>query len=314
MAGGMSWPRQIIVGATYMVTRRTTGRFHLFVPGRSRIRECLLYVLAVVAERHGILIHALVLMSDHVHYVATDRFGRISMFLQEFHRVFALCVKELHGWEGSVWDSGKPSIVQLLTPNAIVEKVGYTLANPVAAGLVRRGQDWPGVRLSAHEHGEAPIAVRRPDVYFDPHNRKWPEVAELRLTLPPKQNTGLEPDEVRAQIQQELELQEQEARAEMAREGRHFVGAERCTRVSPFERAKSREPKRNRNPTFALGRGATREAYIEAVVALRAFRAAYRQALDRWRAAEREVEFPCGTWWMQHFHGVRVAAPLAAAA
>jgi hypothetical protein len=60
------------------------------------------------------------------------------------------------------------------------------------------------------------------------------------------------------------------------------------------DRRRSWEPIRGRNLTFAVGRG-QREAFIEAVLELRAFRRAYRLALDHWRQGLRSVLFPVGT-------------------
>jgi hypothetical protein len=83
------------------------------------------------------------------------------------------------------------------------------------------------------------------------------------------------------------------------------LGAERVRRLSPYLRATSPEPLRGRNPTFAVGRGQTR-VYLDAVAELRAFRRAYRNALEQWRAGLRSVVFPRGTWWMCRAHGAIV--------
>ncbi len=84
---------------------------------------------------------------------------------------------------------------------------------------------------------------------------------------------------------------------------RPYIGAERAASVSPYERATSFEPIRARNPTFAVGRG-SREAWLQAAAAVRAFRAAYRAALVEWCKGVRDVLFPEGTWWMRAFHAV----------
>jgi hypothetical protein len=46
--------------------------------------------------------------------------------------------------------------------------------------------------------------------------------------------------------------------------------------------------------------------FFQAVVELRAFRRAYREALEQWRAGLRSVVFPQGTWLMCRMHGVVV--------
>src|SRR5262249_62395864 len=87
--------------------------------------------------------------------------------------------------------------------------------------------------------------------------------------------------------------------------GRRFRGAEQASRVSPEARATSAEPTLERNPTFAVGRHQG-DAWQRAVSAVRAFRAAYRAALEQWRHGVRSAAFPAGTWWMRVFHGAIV--------
>ena len=73
-----------------------------------------------------------------------------------------------------------------------------------------------------------------------------------------------------------------------------------------FARQRLAEALRERNPTFAVGRG-QRSAFFEAVAAVRAFRTAYRAALEAWRRGFREAQFPYGTRFMCHFHGAAAA-------
>jgi putative transposase len=69
-----------------------------------------LYLLAVVAARHGVEVHGVTLMSTHEHLVITDTRGCLPRFLAELHRMVALCVKVYRKWEGEVWDGGKGSV------------------------------------------------------------------------------------------------------------------------------------------------------------------------------------------------------------
>jgi putative transposase len=109
-----------------------------------------------------------------------------------------------------------------------------------------------------------------------------------------------------AAVNREYEEQQQKAREQMAAKGRHFMGADKVTKVSPYERATSWEDIRSLNPTFAVGRGQEKAKEL-AKKALKAFRGAYREALKRWCSGDRTVEFPLGTWWMATFHGVPVS-------
>jgi hypothetical protein len=110
-----------------------------------------------------------------------------------------------------------------------------------------------------------------------------------------------------SRVQAELEALERSARQTATATGRRFMDRNRLSTVSPYARATSWEPLRGRNPTFAVGRG-QRAAFFHAVMELRAFRRAYRTALDAWRSGLRNVVFPVGTWLMASLHAARVAS------
>src|SRR6185503_18929727 len=110
----MSQPREIVPGATYLVTRRTLRRHFLFRPDAA-ITQLLVYALAVSAHRYGVQVHAFCAMSTHLHLVLTDVKGALPLFLQFFHRLVALGTKVLRAWEGPVWDHDATSVVRLLT-------------------------------------------------------------------------------------------------------------------------------------------------------------------------------------------------------
>lgn len=298
----MTQPRYALRGDTVMVTRRTVLRRHLFRP-EPAIRQLYLYCLAVCAKQHGILLHAATLMSTHEHLVFTDPERTRSLFLRDLHRLVSLCTKALRKWEGPVWDQNKSSIVRLLTGKAIIEKLAYVMANPVKAGLVAHARDWPGVTVLPNELGRRTLRINRPSFFFREKNHKWPDTVELTLTLPPTLEESYSAEEVREAVALELEEQERDAKSEVKKRGRPILGAKRVRGLSPFRRATSSEPPRDRNPTFAVGRG-EREAFLCAARALRAFRLAYREAFTQWKAGLRSVVFPRGTWSMWHQHGV----------
>ncbi|KYF81731.1 transposase [Sorangium cellulosum] len=299
----MSQPRDIAPGATYLITRRALRRHLLFRPDAA-ITQLLVYALAVSARRYNIEVHALCAMSSHLHLVVTDPNGVLPRFLQYFHRIVALGTKVLRKWEGPVWDHEATSVVRLLTHAAVVEKIAYVLANPVAAGLVRHAREWPGAKADVGEIGRGELRALRPSVYFDPENPQWPEQATLPLALPP----AIEQDSAegfRGTVAAELARHEAQAHAEVDRKGLRFLGTEGASKVSPYERATSFEAMRDRNPTFAVGREQG-GAWRIAAAAVRTFRASYRAALERWRAGVRSTVFPAGTWWMRIFHGASV--------
>jgi len=302
----MTQPRLVVPGDTLMITRRTLRRHHLFRPD-SAIRQFYLYALALCARQFGILVHATTLMSTHEHLIVTDPQGRYPEFLRRLHRLVSLGTKVLRKWEGPTWDPEQTSVVRLLTEQALIEKLSYVMANPVKAGLVRHARDWPGITVLPHELGRRTWNLKHPGVYFDAKNPQWPDTIELALTLPPSLQRSYSAEALREAVQQELERQERLAHQEIKKRGWRVLGAARVRRLSPYRRATSFELLRDRNPTFAVGRGQT-NVFFEAVAELRAFRRAYRRALEQWRAGLRSVVFPQGTWWMCRVHGA-VAQP-----
>jgi putative transposase len=308
----MTQPRHVVKGATYAISRRALRRHCLFAPD-PRIAQLFLFALAWCAQHFGVLIHVAVLMSTHEHLVVTDVRRVLPMFLQMHHRLVALATKVVRKWDGAVWDHTPPSVVELLTPEAVVEAIAYAIANPVAAGLVEQASQWPGVTTHVAQLAGGVLEAERPSFYFSASNPQWGDRASVTLTMPPMLEDHYTPESFRDAVAARLDVLESEAHAEQRAKGRPFAGPKRCKQISPYRRMKGYEPIRDRNPALAAGRGQT-AARLEGIRTLRAFRAAHRAALDRWRHGDRDVVFPAGTWMMSRIHGARVERELATAA
>jgi putative transposase len=297
----MSQARPIRPGTTYLITRRTERRHCLLRPDSS-MNAFILYAFIVSAEQYGILIHAFCAMSTHVHYVVTDPLGYLPRFLTMFHQLVARGVKIIRQWDGAVWDRSQTSVVELCTRQAIVEKIAYTLANPVEAGLVWAAEEWPGVKTSVDDIGERALKAKRPEQYFRAENPQWLLDIERKVSLPPS-IASTDAQTFRDDIRSELAKLEEAAHAEIPQH--KVLGAERASEVSPESRITTHEAIRQLNPTFAVGRGNS-EAFDIAKQALKDFRVAYRGALKKWREGDRSVVFPAGTYAMRVVHGANV--------
>jgi REP element-mobilizing transposase RayT len=276
------------------------------------MKEIIVYLLAMAAERIGLQVHAVCAMSTHIHLVVTDVEGKLPDFLGFFHRMVACCTMVHRQWDASVWDSSPTSVVRLVTKAAMVEKIAYVIANPVTAGLVRHAHEWPGATVLVDQIGSGKLSARRPKVYLNPKNPDWPAEATLSIVLPPGVEPGGE-DGFRKQVAAEVTRLEERAHAEMEEQGRGVLGAEQAREVPVTARATTVEPRIGLNPTFAVGRGHG-ELGAQVAAAARAFRAAYRAALDRWCAGIRDVVFPVGTWLMRELHHAAVEVDGAAQA
>ncbi len=216
----MTAPRQILPGTIYLVTRRCSER-RLFLRPSKAANDIFRYVLAVAAERYGILVHAFCVLSNHFHLVVSDPQAR----LPDFHRYLDGLVARamncsLGRWE-SFWDPDSYSAVRLETADDVLDKMVYVLANPVAAGLVRRGRDWPGLWSDPSWIGGAPIEAERPKDFFRAEG-PLPASARLELHPPP----GFEADEgfIEA-LRAGLRAAEDRAAADLRREGHGALGA-----------------------------------------------------------------------------------------
>ena len=300
----MTGRRIIEPGTTWALSRRTTRRYFLLNPDKSRaLEQCYWYCLGLSAQRFGVVVHAACLMSTHSHEVVTDVGGQLPRFLQEFHRLLALCTKALRGWPGEVFDKRSTGQHALLTPEATLDALSYLIANPVEAGAVRYARDWPGAHTLPRDIGTRVIKVDRPPHYFDPENAAWPDTVELQLEMPADIALDYGAELAGARIAERVKAREHRAWQESKRTGIAFIGARRVLHQAHTKRARSHERFGVLNPRFAAG--GRREAASEAVKRIRAFNAQYDRALAAWTAGKRTVHFPVGTWWMRVCHGAR---------
>jgi len=300
----MTRRRIIEPGMVWALSRRTTRRYFLLNPDQARqLEQAYWYCLGYAAQAHGVVVHAGCLMSSHSHEVVTDVRGELSLFLQTFHRHLALCVKSIRGWPGEVFDKRSTGAHELLTPEATIESLAYLIANPVEAMAVRYARDWPGARTLPREIGARVVKVRRPDHYFDPDNREWPEAIEVHLQMPTTLQCDYGTDLAQRRIAERVKEREHRAWQESKRTGIAFVGARRIVQQTHTKRARSAEAFGSLNPTFAAA--GHDEVARHAVKRLRAFNTQYDKALAAWTSGQRTVLFPPGTWWMRVHHGAR---------
>ncbi len=104
----MTWPRRVVPGTTYLLTRRCTERRYLLVP-RGVSPKLVGYCIALAAARHGVVLHAVMVMSNHWHAVLTDSDGYVTEFARDVHALIARSLNAHYGrWE-SFWSSQRLS-------------------------------------------------------------------------------------------------------------------------------------------------------------------------------------------------------------
>jgi REP element-mobilizing transposase RayT len=284
------------------VTRRCSERRFFLRP--SDVSDAIfLYALAVVANRYRVAVHAFCVLSNHFHLVVTDAYAELPAFMRDFCSLVARATNASLGrWEGFWSSETSYSAVSHASPEDVVAKVAYVLANPVAAGLVRAGHEWPGLRTGPDQLGVAKLTAMRPKVFFSPDG-DMPASAELTLAVPPGFASA---EDFQGRVAQATTALEARHRRELADAGRSFLGRARVLAQNPFARPRPGEPRRVLSP-----RVAARDKWkrIEALTRLTEFVHAYREALAALRARVRDVVFPPGTYKLRVEHGVACAAP-----
>lgn len=278
-----------------MVTRRCTQRQFLMRPDPGT-NNAFVYCLAEAAARFRIRVLFTVAMSNHHHTGIYDPDGNYPAFLEHFHKLFAKCQNALRGrWE-NFWSSEQTSVVRLIEPDDIVEKMVYALTNPVKDGLVESAHHWPGV-TSIHVllHGGT-LTASRPRHFFREEG-PMPKTAMLRLERPPGFD-HMDIDEFAAHVLERVRQVEQTVASERRRSGTGIVGRRAILHQHWAEYPKTQEPRRTLDPRIA---GRNKWSRVEALLRNRAFRDAYAAARAALVAGIRGVLFPAGTYWLRRF-------------
>lgn len=294
----MTAPRQLLPGASYLVTRRCAQRQFLLRPSRAT-NQTFLYVLALAAARYHVQVHAFCVLSNHVHLVVTDPDAKLPAFHQFLDALVARAVNSSLGrWE-AFWAPDTYSAVRLVSPSDVVDKAAYVLANPVEAGLVGAGNVWPGMWSAPERIGGEAFVVERPKHFFDPRGG-LPDRVSLQLTVPPGFDSA---EQFRGELERALERREADARLRHTGRG-GFLGVDRVLAQKPFARPGRGEPRRGLNP-----RVAARDKWkrIEALGRLVEFLRSYRAAWNARRAGAEDTLFPHGTYLLRVLHDVRCA-------
>jgi putative transposase len=287
-----------------MVTRRCTERMFLLQADETS-RALFWYLMAEAAQRHGILVHAAVFMSNHLHIVLTDVRGNLPEFC---HLLFGQIAKAVNAATGHVEavfaKADRPNLLELVTSEAVVREIAYLLANPAKAGLVEAAEEWPGLITRPEDlatgaeyigHvGDNPYLARR-------------EMQELVMRIEPV--PGMDGAQLARLVAMEQQRHERDARRERRSRGLGVLGAEAVRRQHWRKLPKTGARLFGLKPTIAAAR---RLARIVALVAVKRFRREYAEALASFRQGKRNVEFPLGTWRMCALFGAAVAAPLPA--
>ena len=225
----MSLTRMVPPGAMCHLTRQTRDQQFFLTPGEIT-RTVILYLLAIAAERYRLKVHAVCAMSDHLHLTLTDVLGKLPRAMEWF---LPRVTQALNAWrqrEGAMWSPDEPTYWrgELCDDASVIDALIYTMANPVKAGIVRKGRQWTGAWAGFGSGGPKKIRIERPDWLFD--GEHWPKEVELVLERPDIRGE-LSDEELYAEVRDGL--QEREREIERERGGRRgFFGIRKAEKLS----------------------------------------------------------------------------------
>jgi putative transposase len=145
------------------VIQRGNNRQAIFFAGEdhARYRDW----LAEAAARAGCAIHAYVLMTNHVHLLATPgRADSLPRMMQSLGRRYVRHVNAAYGRSGTLWE-GRYRAAPIDSEAHFLACCRYIELNPVRAGLVRRPRDYKWSSHRAHALGAADALVAEHPLY-----------------------------------------------------------------------------------------------------------------------------------------------------
>jgi len=181
---GVTLPRKLLPGSTYMVTRRVAQRGFLLRPEplcNQTVEYCFGRALQLYPE---IELHALQVLSDHFHAVLTDAGQSLPLFMAWVDREIAKAMNKHRHRAENFWSSDHYSCVELVDLETVWDKSIYVFTNCVRHKLVGDYLDWPGVRSTPQDWLSKPKTIERPEHHFSQKDPRWATV-QLRYTLGP---------------------------------------------------------------------------------------------------------------------------------
>jgi putative transposase len=289
----MTLPRQVVPGCDYMVTRRCSER-RFFLRPDDETNNAFVYCLALAAQRAKVQVTFTIAMSNHHHTGIHDPEGNFPAFIEYFHGLLARCQNAHLGRFENFWSSEPTSAVRLVEPNDILDKMVYAFINPVAADLVDRVEEWPGVTSFNATLSGGQLVARRPKHFFR-NSGELPEVVELPIHRPVGLK-DLSPDDWAKLLEERVRDKESRERVRRTAQGIRVLGHRGVLSQRPFDCPNTHAPRFQMSPRVAAK---SKWARIEALLRNRAFVEKYRDAFMRYVAGVADVLFPFGTYLMR---------------
>ena len=157
-------PRLTVAGYPHHIIQRGNNRQAIVVDNEDDQR--LLDLLKEHAAKHEVAIHAYVLMSNHLHLLATPATPEgVPRMMQGVGRSYVRYFNRRHHRSGTLWE-GRYRSTLIQAERYLLACMAYIDLNPVRAGMVAAPADYP---WSSHAHH----AGLRTDPLVTPHPLYW---------------------------------------------------------------------------------------------------------------------------------------------
>ena len=141
-------PRLTLPGYPHHIIQRGNNRQAIF--GDEADHQRLLDELKAQAAAHRVALHAYVLMTNHLHLLATpETADGVPLMMQGLGRAYVRYFNRRHGRSGTLWE-GRYRSTLIEAERHLLACMAYIDLNPVRAGLVADPADYP---WSSHAHG-----------------------------------------------------------------------------------------------------------------------------------------------------------------
>ncbi len=117
------------------------------------------------AERYNVAVHAYVLMTNHIHILATPRDeDGVTRMMQYLGRYYVPYINRTYGSSGSIWEGRyKASIIQ--DENYLLACMRYIELNPVRAGMVDTAAEYRWSSFCANGQGKQDSLITSHSLY-----------------------------------------------------------------------------------------------------------------------------------------------------
>jgi putative transposase len=157
-------PRLELPGVAHHVIQRGNNRAACFFGDADR--RFYLKCLAQSAARRGCVVHAYVLMTNHVHLLVTpSEAGAIGMMMQDLGRRYVRVINTIHARSGTLWEA-RFRCGMIDSENYLLTCQRYIELNPVRAGLVSEPGAYPWSSHSYYAAGVANNLITEHPVYL----------------------------------------------------------------------------------------------------------------------------------------------------